>query len=800
MGKTLGVLFLSAVIILSIVSGVRSCPFEDEGLRPAGILIDSDDPAVFMEACRLADDKGGKGIIAYPPDAIFGYFPASFSVDDVMEGICRLVRDPVEIEKSGIDRINAAILKFLLEGIPEVHTSGQIDLPGPAGAQTHRPFFTLDDGDLNSTEIPDPIKWMTTPADVRKGSPSTITARRIDQNSEFLMGSVVVNLIFPEGYYGDESWTDDEIEDAVRDVSISLNRIQQLALWVPLTFRLNHKNYRRIPVTRDPIETNAFNGTETVMLWEAMSALGYDAGIANTLASIHNFNNDRREEAGADWVFTAFIADQSAHYDPTPILPDQYCWGGARYVLNSALGGPYMAIPYPACRYGTGGNFSNLFAVGLFHIFWGQYESDASAAHCEPEYGYLSIPNENSMHIYLGQTVPCGEGADCIMHTFALDNVMPVCDYTLGHIGLSDENVNSIPDIYEVEPELRRIYVPGFNSDTTFDGSYLINAIAQNDALPNMNPLQPEEVRIDYSPWLSKGWIQINDNLEFQLLPADLKWDSSTESLCSIMQEGLDPGDNRIYLTVENCVGLKASIMMEVTYVGMKFFETGIDVQPEGIALSWKTAEQIFDADFFLIRQDLSSGTPEEVLATIDGDDYSEAGANRRVYRYYDEDLVMGRQYRYRIEGRFEFPRDGVMEEFVEISNDMVERSIIPIGSGLVSTIVPNPLNFNTNQVVFSMNIPRSYWSPNGTRVLQGSGDFRFAPSLVEINTDVIVNIYSVRGQLVRTIFNMPVRGGILTRTWDGTNASGRAVAPGIYFLRVDAGGLKEVRKVIVLR
>ncbi|HSG28154.1 MAG TPA: FlgD immunoglobulin-like domain containing protein, partial [Candidatus Krumholzibacterium sp.] len=522
-------------------------------------------------------------------------------------------------------------------------------------------------------------------------------------------------------------------------------------------------------------------------------------GVGGTLASIHNFNNDTREEFGTDWVFTVFVADQSAHYDPNPILPDAGCWGGAGYTLNSFQGGPYMAIPYPACRYGTGGPFSNLFAVGMFRIFWGQYESDASAAHCEPEHGYLSVPNLNSIHVYLGQTEPCGYGADCVMHTFAFDTYFPVCEYTLGQVGLGDDNQNSVPDVYEVYPELEVIYVPGFNSDTTYDGSYLVSARATNEAVPNRNPAQIPLLRIDYAPTIVKGWVQINTDLQVDILPGDRVWDESREDMSYILTEGLEPGMNLLNLKVENSVGLRDEALLEVTYIGMKFFDTGIDSRPEGIVVDWKTSDLIFGADFELMRRDLSTDGPRELVAVIDGEDFVESGARRRVYRYTDGTVAQGHLYSYSVVSRFETLRDGVLEEFVDESPEMTGRAMVSLAGRMVSSILPNPMGPGCCEVVFTMDIPCSYWSPSGSRAGGGEGIY-YAPSDVEIKTDVKVSIFDVKGQLVLDIFELPVYGGLITRTWDGRDRRGVKVSPGVYFLRVTAADRQEVRKIVVLR
>jgi hypothetical protein len=67
----------------------------------------------------------------------------------------------------------------------------------------------------------------------------------------------------------------------------------------------------------------------------------------------------------------------------------------------------------------------------------------------------------------------------------------------------------------------------------------------------------------------------------------------------------------------------------------------------------------------------------------------------------------------------------------------------------------------------------------------------------------VDLRIFDVRGRLVRTVVG-PDSGildpGIHTYVWDGRDHRGRRVASGIYFSRLDAGGRRAARKVVMLR
>jgi hypothetical protein len=60
--------------------------------------------------------------------------------------------------------------------------------------------------------------------------------------------------------------------------------------------------------------------------------------------------------------------------------------------------------------------------------------------------------------------------------------------------------------------------------------------------------------------------------------------------------------------------------------------------------------------------------------------------------------------------------------------------------------------------------------------------------------------IYSVNGQLVRTLVEMDMPAGPHSVRWDGIDNSGRSVASGVYFYSLATSWIKESRKMILLR
>lgn len=61
------------------------------------------------------------------------------------------------------------------------------------------------------------------------------------------------------------------------------------------------------------------------------------------------------------------------------------------------------------------------------------------------------------------------------------------------------------------------------------------------------------------------------------------------------------------------------------------------------------------------------------------------------------------------------------------------------------------------------------------------------------------VALYDVAGRLVRVLADGPLPAGMHQRAWDRRDQSGRPVASGVYFLRLDAGPDQGRQKLVVL-
>lgn len=62
------------------------------------------------------------------------------------------------------------------------------------------------------------------------------------------------------------------------------------------------------------------------------------------------------------------------------------------------------------------------------------------------------------------------------------------------------------------------------------------------------------------------------------------------------------------------------------------------------------------------------------------------------------------------------------------------------------------------------------------------------------------ITVHDVAGRRVRTLLQEPLAAGAHAVAWTGRDEGGRAVAPGVYFLRLEAGSDVRTRKVVLLR
>jgi hypothetical protein len=63
----------------------------------------------------------------------------------------------------------------------------------------------------------------------------------------------------------------------------------------------------------------------------------------------------------------------------------------------------------------------------------------------------------------------------------------------------------------------------------------------------------------------------------------------------------------------------------------------------------------------------------------------------------------------------------------------------------------------------------------------------------------VVIKIFNVRGQEIRTLFDTFQTAGRKSTVWDGLDSRGQKVSSGLYFYRIEAGDFTAFKKMILV-
>ncbi len=70
----------------------------------------------------------------------------------------------------------------------------------------------------------------------------------------------------------------------------------------------------------------------------------------------------------------------------------------------------------------------------------------------------------------------------------------------------------------------------------------------------------------------------------------------------------------------------------------------------------------------------------------------------------------------------------------------------------------------------------------------------------IKQGTQTELNIFNLKGQLVKTLVNEPLPAGLHNVLWNGKDNNNRNVASGMYFYRLESGSYKSVKKMLLLK
>jgi hypothetical protein len=184
---------------------------------------------------------------------------------------------------------------------------------------------------------------------------------------------------------------------------------------------------------------------------------------------------------------------------------------------------------------------------------------------------------------------------------------------------------------------------------------------------------------------------------------------------------------------------------------------------PDHILVSWITASETDCQGWEIHRSERQEGGYVR-LAVLPGQGSTEL---EHHYRWTDRQVTAGRTYHYKLK-QVDF--DGTSWWSDSVSAAVSAGGSVPRGYALDQNY-PNPFNGGTTI---------SYRLPEYGRVA--------------------LKIFNVRGQQVRSLVDGGQNAGWHQTSWDGLDGTGRQVASGLYFCRLEAGTFSRTVKMVLVR
>ncbi len=599
--------------------------------------------------------------------------------------------------------------------------------------------------------------------------------RNIQQNSEILIGDVLVNLIFPESVphpLHQEDWKPENISAATSQATLAVLMFQTEYRKADISFIIRAE--QDLAVSVEPINLRLRDNT---WIPEVMERLGYpnDGTGDRHLTAVHEFNNANRKKYDTEWVFTVFLVDARVDSD--------HMFDMSRKVGWSFTGGPFMVLPHPAGSLATSQAFKFYFGT----IFWALDEAENAQNDCNSTAGYLDVQHLNKQtgtNQYGGAMGCPGQGTPepCPLNYSTLSWYSgPPCDYSAGMMGVSDFNHNSVPDCLDAAPI---VVFENAEIETVFTITAPIRFTAISEGVPNENPKQDPETRVSYAvPVKFVGRADENGFIIQKLFPKDGVYDELVEEF-EFATDLLPAGMSTFSVVTRNTFNAMSEAQTkQIFYIGLTYLHFGYTNRNDGNMVRFDLLGETFDANLELHRIDVDGAGEDVVIAS--GLDPLHSVGGFSLFEYFDDGVIPGELYRYYVEGTFTTTYRDQDTTVVVRTDDAETRAMIPVASGaMVSSASPNPFNEST---LISIIVPMSYDNPDAE---------------LPIPTESTVNVwvYDVMGRQVKRLYSEQIIGQVLTLRWDGTNVNNQAVPAGVYFVKARAAGIEGTTKIVRVR
>ncbi|MBN1997765.1 T9SS type A sorting domain-containing protein [candidate division KSB1 bacterium] len=173
------------------------------------------------------------------------------------------------------------------------------------------------------------------------------------------------------------------------------------------------------------------------------------------------------------------------------------------------------------------------------------------------------------------------------------------------------------------------------------------------------------------------------------------------------------------------------------------------------ITLNWSTADEMDNAGFYVDRAIKKDGPFERLT--------QELITGSLQYQYTDEKVEIGQEYTYRLVA---VSRNGILQMLGTVS----QKAEAPRAYKLEQNY-PNPFN------------------PETTINYQ-----------IKDAGDVSIQIYNMRGQLVRNLMRQNMKAGFYSSVWDGRNEQGLPLSSGVYIYRIKVNDFTYTRKMQLMK
>lgn len=422
----------------------------------AFILLSAETVESMRSSIELIRRRGGEILHIFPTHVLVGRI--SRSLRDTLIGTAGIeqveysVVDPSTVARYGETAIVAA----------EAWNNNYMGLAKEAGLEPPHAF--QDPGPIiNDTK--------TAPLDKTQTWSAPPYGAGFYDTSEYMMGDVVVAIIFPESNgaidVNQETWSGSQLSNSVSEIQAGLGwwaaREPNAMLSFTYVTSVTATSYE--PIRRPQAD-------EYLWIGEVMSNKGYSTGYY--FDRVRAYLNDLRVTYDTDWAVAIFVVND--YWD----LDNQFADG---YFAYAYLGGPFLVMTYSNDGYGIA-NMDAVTTHEFGHSFYALDQYTSAQQPCTKRSGYLNVENQNSAYPSEGS---CLSNVPSIMRGGVSPYTQGAIDvYARMQVGWRDADADGVFDILDFFPQ--NVLNP-YSPDPTTNQSPSYSGYGSSQATyPNTNP------------------------------------------------------------------------------------------------------------------------------------------------------------------------------------------------------------------------------------------------------------------------------------------------------------------------